>query len=258
VIHPALTKTMQQNICQWFDHGSGRIVLDLERQGFARLTEQLFGYHLLQLGWLDENQPMMVNSQLTHQFMLGQVERSETIDYLTASFEQLPLMTDTIDAVVLPHTLDFCQDPQQVLREVERILIPEGRVLISGFNPVSFSGIRRYLFRHNRQVPWNGHFVSYTRLQDWLSLLGFEVEMTEVQMFRPLLQNQRFMQKLEFMEKTGSRLWPRFGSVYLIRAVKRVSTLTPIKPVWKRRPRLLTPVVEPSTRGLSRSKELKN
>jgi hypothetical protein len=60
------------------------------------------------------------------------------------------------------------------------------------------------------------------------------------------------MQKLEFMEKLGSRLWPRFGGIYLIRAVKRVSTLTPVDSLWKRRPRLLSQVVEPTTRGVNR------
>jgi ubiquinone/menaquinone biosynthesis C-methylase UbiE len=175
-------------------------------------------------------------------------------NYLVGEPGKLPVLTDGIDAVLLPHTLDFCLDPQKVLLEVERVLIPEGKVIISGFNPVSLWGVVKTLKRKKTRVPWNAHFVSYTRLHDWLSLLGFDVEQTEVMMFRPPLENKAMMDKLEFMETTGSRVWPRFGGVYLIKAVKRVSTLTPIKPMWKRRPRLLSHVVEPTTRGFNRDK----
>ena len=247
-----LTKDLQAQICDWFLTATGDIVLQNERRAFERLTQQVFGFHLLQLGWLDDSRPMMVNSKLTQQILLGQQNRSETHGYLCGDFQQLPILTDSIDAVVLPHTLDFCRDPQQVLREVERILIPEGNCLIAGFNPMSLSGLGRSLMRKRKPMPWNGHFVSYTRLHDWLSLLGFSVEETEVMIFRPLLSNQKLMQKMQFLEKLGNRLWPRFGSVYMIRAIKRVSTMTPIKPVWKRRPRLLSHVVEPTTRGVNR------
>ncbi len=245
------TKDRQLNLCHWFEGDTARLLYDLEKQAFERLTGQVFGYHLLQIGWLDENAPMLTDSRLQNQTLLGPMTRSGLKNFVAADTEQLPVMTDSVDAVLLPHTLDFSSDPQNVLREVERVLIPEGRVIISGFNPTSLWGIQRFFLKKSRRMPWDGHFVSYTRLHDWLSLLGFDVEETEVSFYRPHFENPRIISRLSFLEKIGSRFWPRFGSIYMIKAVKRVSRLTPIKPAWKRRPRLLAQVVEPTPRGMN-------
>jgi ubiquinone/menaquinone biosynthesis C-methylase UbiE len=91
-------------------------------------------------------------------------------------FRQLPFAAHSIDLVVMPHVLEFRADPHQILREVERVLIPEGEVLITGFNPISIWGLRRALPNCPGHFPWNGHYLSVRRLKDWLQLLGFEVE----------------------------------------------------------------------------------
>jgi len=259
VISRSQTKGLPQQIAatdviDWFATDTGTSILAEEREAFARLAEQLFGFQLLQLGLLEREKPMLVDTGIKTQTLVGNFFSQSWENYLVAENDNLPVLTDSIDAVLLPHTLDFCLDPQKVLLEAERVLIPEGRLIISGFNPFSLWGIVKTIKRKSSAVPMNAHFVSYTRLHDWLSLLGFDVEKTEVLMFRPPLESTGVMHKLEFMEKLGSRIWPRFGGVYLIRAVKRVSTLTPIVPVWKRRPRLLSQVVEPSTRGVNRGK----
>lgn len=242
------------DIIDWFATNTGAGILAREREAFARLSEQLFGFQLLQLGVLDRYNPMLVDTRVKKQTLVDAFAFPAWKNYLVAENDNLPILSDSIDAVLLPHTLDFCVDPQKVLLEAERVLIPEGRLIISGFNPFSLWGIVKTIKRKSTTVPMNAHFVSYTRLHDWLSLLGFDVERTEVLMFRPPLESPGLMQKLEFLETLGSRIWPRFGGVYLIRAVKRVSTLTPVDPVWKRRPRLLSQVVEPSTRGVNRGK----
>ena len=245
---------MSEQLVDWFATQTGQLVLAQEKAIFEHLTGQVFGFQLLQLGLLDKDSPFLVNSRIQRQTVIGQTLYSGMHNYLAADIENLPILSDSIDALLLPHTLDFCRDPQQVLREVERVLVPEGRIVLSGFNPVSLWGMVGRFKRQKSSVPWNGHFVSYTRLHDWLSLLGFDVEETGVCMFRPPLENKKVMTRLEFLEKAGPRLWPRLGSVYMIRAVKRVSTLTPVKPIWKRRPRLLSQVVEPTTRGVNRGK----
>ena len=247
------TKKPHDEIVDWFSSQTGQSLLEQERQAFDRFTNQIFGFQQVQIGLLDEDSPMMADTPIKQQVLLDRQPRKGLQNYLVADSDHLPVLTESIDAVLLPHTLDFCVDPQQVLKEVERILIPEGKVVLSGFNPTSLWGMARRLKRTRRSVPWSGHFVSYTRLHDWLSLLGFDVEYTEVIFFKPPVDNQAIMNKLEFLEKIGPRLWPRFGSVYFIKAVKRVSTLTPIKPIWKRRPKLLSHVVEPTTRGLNRN-----
>lgn len=248
------TKPLSDELIDWFATETGHLLLKQEQAAFERLTSQIFGFQLLQLGILDNNSPIIVNTRVQRETLIGEQSQPGMHNYLAADHQSLPILSDSIDAVLLPHTLDFCRDPQQVLREVERVLVAEGKIVISGFNPVSLWGMLAKLKRNTSQVPWNGHFVSYTRLHDWLLLLGFDVEETEVFMFRPPMESSKIMQKLEFLEKIGPRLWPRLGSVYMIKAVKRVSTLTPVKPIWKRRPRLLSHVAEPTTRGVNRGK----
>jgi SAM-dependent methyltransferase len=145
----------------------------------------------------------------------------------------LPFASASVDAVVMPHTLDFAAQPQRVLREAERVLIPEGRLIVLGFNPFSTWGLMRGLMRR-RRVPWTGHQLGSARLIDWLDLLGFQLEMREWLLFRPPIraaQSRRF----DWVEGAGARWWPMLGGAYVIRAVKRLSLATPVRPRWKAR-----------------------
>jgi ubiquinone/menaquinone biosynthesis C-methylase UbiE len=158
--------------------------------------------------------------------------------------QHLPVASDSVDAVILPHTLDFASNPHQVLREVERALIPEGRVIIIGFNPFSLWGLWRLFGRWRGAVPWCANFVSYPRLNDWLTLMGFDVERADVMEFRPPTRASR----LESVERVGRRVWPMLAGIYAVRAVKRVSRVTPLQPRWARLRALQPRPVEPTVR----------
>jgi SAM-dependent methyltransferase len=221
----------------------------------ADLASGLFGYQLLQLGSLGPGQDYLAPCpvrQKTTVDVFGCVPGAE----LCARPEHLPIASASVDAVILPHTLDFADDPHQVLREAERVLIPEGRLLITAFNPWSLWGLWRLLrrpFRRGRgQLPWCGHFLSYPRLQDWLTLMGFDIEHIEVRVFRPPLRGESALKRLSFLERIGQRYWPMLAGVYVLQAVKRVSTLRPVGPVWRRAPALGRRAIEPSTRNLGR------
>lgn len=216
---------------QWFDTDLGKTVLEKESKELQQLAEKAFGYYLLEIGLLCHHPDYMQSSPI-RSFVRAGLCRDENSE-LVALPEQLPVATDYIDAVVLPHTLDFVLDPRQVLREVERILIPEGRVIITGFNPYSWWGLRRMIPGAARNLPWKGHFIPYARMQDWLSLLGFDVEETRTMLFGPPWKNAFLQQRFPRLDKIGQRFWPWFAGVYVIVAVKRVSTLTPIRPRWR-------------------------
>ncbi|MEJ2394408.1 MAG: methyltransferase domain-containing protein [Candidatus Thiodiazotropha sp.] len=162
----------------------------------------------------------------------------------------LPLASDSIDGVVLPHTLDFSSDPHQLVREVERVLIPEGKVLLSGFNPWSQWGVGRLFRRRSGSMPWCSHFFSQKRVQDWFSLLGFDLEEVAYLHYRPPIHNQMVMQKLAFLEPLGQQAWPMLGGVYVMQAVKRTTTMTPIRMNrWRMKKRVLPTAAEPTTRS---------
>jgi len=242
---------------EWYRQWPGELVSKAECKVLAELTGGLFGYHLVQLGSLGPGQDFLAQCPVRRHYVVDVCGGGGKVA-LCARPEQLPIAGDSVDAVILPHTLDFADDPHQVLREAERILIPEGRLLITGFNPWSLWGLwrllRRPFSRGSRALPWCGHFLSYPRLQDWLTLMGFDIERTDVRVFRPPLRREVALKRLAFLEPLGGRYWPMLAGVYVVQAVKRVSTLRPVGPVWQRAPALGRRVAEPTTRGVTRGR----
>jgi SAM-dependent methyltransferase len=137
-----------------------------------------------------------------------------------------------MDLVVLPHALEFSENPHAILREAHRILMPEGRLVITAFNPNSLWGLAQW-FNQRREFPWRGRFVSVHRLRDWLSLLDFEVAGGRFWAYAPPLQSQRWLERFAFMEKMGDRWWGVGGGVYMIEAIKRVQGVRLITPRWQ-------------------------
>jgi SAM-dependent methyltransferase len=151
---------------------------------------------------------------------------------LQCDFDALPFPNQSVDLVVLPHALELARDPHLTLSEVERVLVPEGRVMILGFNPASLWGLRQRVgegaqrFGIDRRgalfLPRAGEFLGYRRVRDWLRLLSFEVEAARFGCWRPPLRTQKWLDRTAWLERVGERWWPVLGAVYFIVAVKRV------------------------------------
>ena len=152
----------------WFATPQGQSLLVREQAFFDQSVADIFGFNALQLG-LPEHE-FLRNSRMPLHVMAGKEDGVQ----VRLEAEELPFECGSLDLVLLPHVLEFNAYPHQVLREVERVLMPEGHVLISGFNPRSLWGIRRAV-GSRVGYPWCGNFIALTRLKDWLALLGFEV-----------------------------------------------------------------------------------
>jgi SAM-dependent methyltransferase len=225
-------------------------MLRQEREAVAAIAPRLFGYQLVQLGLLGPDLEYLGACPIRSRTVVSPSPGASCgAVFVRGNPEQLPIAADSADAVVMPHTLDLASDPPQVLREVERVLIPEGRLVVIGFNPWSLWGLRR-LVGGRGSPPWSCHFISYPQLHDWLSLLGFAVERTDVLMFRPPVAHAGVLERLAFLDRQGPRLWPMLAGVYVVQAIKRVSTLTPITLPWRRRRLIRASAVEPSARGM--------
>jgi SAM-dependent methyltransferase len=148
---------------------------------------------------------------------------------------QLPLASQSIDLLALPHVLEFCPKPHAILREAERVLMPEGSVVISGFNPLSLWGAARALGWERRRYPGCGRYIGLLRLKDWLALLGFELDGGRFGCYAPPFSQRRWLERFGFMEKAGERWWPICGGVYVVRAVKRVAGMRLVMPAWRTR-----------------------
>lgn len=251
----------------WLKTPPGAYLLNWERAQFDQTVSDIFGYHALQLG-LPELDALMVN-RMPHKWLsletlppqppdhsangtrLGQTDQlgqtaggaasSRKVAFLTVS-GALPFPESSLDLVVLPHTLELGSDPHATLREVERVLVPEGRVVISGFNPVSLWGVGRRHYRAPNMgyvqppyLPGTSEFIGYWRLRDWLRLLNFEVESARFGCYRPAFGSQKWLDRFHWMDAAGERWWPIFGAVYFLGAVKRVHGVRLLEVGWKTR-----------------------
>ena len=246
----------RQRLRAWLTHLPGRWFQAEERAQLRAILPNLFGYHLLQLGDLYSKE-CLTSSRIPHCMVLDQWlqekppagERER--EGICGQPECLPIATDCLDTVVLPHTLEFTEQPHQILREVERVLIPEGHVVILCFNHWSLWLFWRLALGWRGRPPWCGRFIGQTRLKDWLQLLGFDIIDTQHYFFRPPLRHKGIMKRLRFLDYIGRRWAPIFGAGYLVVARKRVATLTPIKPSWRpKRSPLSSPELAGNSRGL--------
>ena len=221
-------------------------MLEWERVHVDAAVADIFGYHALQLG-TPELQSLHAN-RMPHQWLATEQLSPDRhllgqFPALLTDFSALPFPASSVDLLVLPHTLEFCADPHTTLREVERVLVPEGRVVICGLNPISLWGLRQKRDRVARKLgvgnlflPEGGAFIGYWRLRDWLQLLGFEVEVGKFGCYRPAVRSEKWLQRMEWMERMGERWWPILGSAYFLVAVKRVRGMRLMEPAWKSAP----------------------
>lgn len=229
---------------EWLASPQGRYVLDWEQEKYDQLVVDIFGFNAVQLGlpqfdFLRANRmPFRFNCDAA-----GAV-------CVRADLHHLPFANTSVDLVVLPHVLEFDASPHQILREVERVLVPEGQVVITGFNPYSLWGVRRKLRPRSAAFPWRGHYISVLRLKDWLSLLGFETQTGSFGCYAPAVTQEKWLRRWRFMELAGNRWWPIAGAVYFLQAIKRVHGMRLLTPAWrdrKARAKALLPAIQRKT-----------
>ena len=203
-----------------------------EAEHFDLMVADLFGYHAVQvgLGGVD----LLRNNRIPVRVRCDS-GGSRDVRMLLAEPEVLPFEANSVDLLLLPHVLEFAALPHQVLREVERVLVPEGRVIVSGFNPLSLWGVRRFAQRRNKHYPWEGQYLSVRRLKDWLKLLSFDVHGAHFGCYAPPLGQDKWLARCRFMDRIGKRWWPVCGGVYVLQAVKRVHGMRLIQPKWRTR-----------------------
>ena len=235
----------------WFSRLPGREIAQDQQAQLDRVLPNLFGYHLLQVGRLADLD-LLSKSRILHRNIVDLDDYGRCGNYpaVRGSATALPVESDSVDVVVLPHILEFEAQPHEALRESARVIVPDGHLLICGFNPWSLLGCWRYLRRHQQALPWRAQFLALGRVRDWLALLGFDVLSQDACFFKPPFSNEALLQRLDFLEKIGSRMPVNFSAAYLLVARKRVTTLTPVRPRWRRPRRRLVSVglVGPSAR----------
>lgn len=224
---------------EWLATPLGRYVLAWEQDCCDGLVADIFGYNAVQLGIAQAD--LLRANRMPFRFKAGAGEVA-----VENAFDALPFASASLDLVVLPHVLEFAANPHQVLREVERVLVPEGHVVIAGFNPLSLFGLRRLLAGSTGCAPWQGQYLSQRRLKDWLALLSFEAQGYSSGCFVPALDQERWLERMRFADRALERWWPMVGGVYVLHAIKRVHGMRLIVPKWDKKARAaaLAPVIQ--------------
>jgi len=217
---------------KWYQSPLGKALAEQECRVLSDVVPNVFGYHLLQVSnHMDSS--YLDDCLIRHKLIVDMDdENSSVLLNMRSDASKLAITSDSVDAVILQHTLDVDMAPHLVLREMERILVPEGKIVVLGFNPWSSWGMRHVTNLWHGRTPWKLRFISPSRIKDWLVLLGFEIENVETFFFRLPLTSPFIVRKSSFLDKLGGKAWPAFGAVYVMVAKKQVSTLTPIRPRW--------------------------
>tara|TARA_R110002073_G_scaffold25378_27_gene84286 strand:- start:4921 stop:5682 length:762 start_codon:yes stop_codon:yes gene_type:complete len=224
-----------QDVKDWFATPLGQQVLASEERVLEQLLPGFFGYHLLQLS--PQQAPLFSSSVIQHKLKLteGVENKLLTGDSLSADATELPFSEDSIDVVLLHHLLEFHHDPQKLLREVSRIALPMGQLVIVGFNPLSLWGACQPVGRLRNKAPWTGKFIPPGKLMDWLNLLNFKIDRAQYCLYGwPTLRSTSKLP--DFSQGLSRNANLPFGGIYIIVARKQVGSMIKVRPVWQRTP----------------------
>lgn len=231
-------------LMDWFSSPLGKDLLNKEAKAFEAVVMNLSSPTAVQLGPVIGD--YLASANAAHRIRLVD-HYCQGVDACVLS-EALPLNADSVNLMVLPHTLDYCIDARHVLREVHRVLMAEGKLVLLGFNPLSSWGVRRIA---SSSLPWSARFIRLGRVKEWLRVLGFEISGGSMLYYSPPTQNTTIHRACEWMEYAGDRWWPMLAAVYCLVATKREIGLTPIRPEWKLKTNLIPGFTEPVTRSIN-------
>lgn len=227
----------------WLESPSGRYLLAWEQAQCDRLVEDVFGFYAVQCGmpvleglrasriarrihaWSLRDGMPCATPRIADD-ALADAERPPA-GVRVEHFGELPFGAQTLDLLILPHVLESAPDPHAVLREADRVLRPEGRLVLTGLNPVSLWGARQLMPNWIAApfLPAHDQLIATPRLRDWLKLLSFETERIDHGCYRPACRTQAGLDRSAFLERAGDRWWPICGAVYALSAIKRVRAM---------------------------------
>jgi SAM-dependent methyltransferase len=215
----------------------GQALLNLEQGWIDAQVQDTFGYEAFQVG--PSRIDALRNNRILNRRRIS-LFAPKAADFavedqpeLVCAPTSLPIESESTDLLVLAHALEVCQDPHALVREADRILIPEGRLVVVGLNPMSLWSLHRPV-ASVRFPAAELHWISTGRLRDWCRLLDLSVEAGAMGMYRPICQTQRCLDRLVWMESAGARWWPGFGASYCITAVKRRAGMRLLSAKWKK------------------------
>jgi SAM-dependent methyltransferase len=221
---------------QWLTSPLGEALLVQESRVVEEALDGIFGEQCLQLGLWGDDKTFLRHARTQRTALIDSAPVGAALAAI-GDMHRLPIANDSIDCILLPHTLDFSDRPHAILREVHRVLRSDGHLIVLGFKTGGLWGLRR-LIPGAGIPPGAEHMISDRRLRDWLQLLDLRIHGINRYFFRWPLPGNRGASSPNW-ERRGQRLWPELAACYMLTAQKRVSTLTPVRPRWLRKPKVV-------------------
>jgi SAM-dependent methyltransferase len=239
-------ETLPTRLEEWLAGPLGRALLDAERAEVEQAFERVFGLQCLQVGSWGPEDLFLAHARTQRRALLS--ARAGVGAAVRAHDDALPLQSDSVDALILPHTLEYAEDPHAVLREAERVLTGEGTVVILGFEPLG-SWAARHRVSRGGFPPDLSRLLSERRVADWLKLLGFEVAPPRRFLYTLPMRRLQSGRLRDWLERGGRLLWPRLSAAYLLVARKHVYSMMPIRQRYRLRPAVIAGgLAQPSRR----------
>lgn len=235
-------------LADWLAGPLGSLLLREERAAVADSLECAFGLHCLQVGDWGGADAFLGSARTRRSALVATSPVPGAA--LVVDPAALPLQSDSVDVMLLPHTLEFAPDPHEVLREAARVLAGEGELVIVGFEPLGDWALRN-AFTRGGSPPGLVRTISAARLSDWLKLVGFEVGPAGRFLYAPPVAGLADGRLHRVFEAAGRRAWRRFSGAYLLHARKRVLTMTPVKLRQRVRTAVIGGLAEPAARRAS-------
>jgi len=225
---------MQSYCSSWYKSLSGQSSLDTLDDLCTDILSETFGYYAIEVGLLSGSHDLLQFSRIAAGFSItnNECQRFKSASVISKA-EHLPIATDNVDLVVASHVLELSQDPHQVLREIDRVLVPEGHCLLIGFNPFGISQLKRNLTSRISRKKNPQKMRSVPRVRDWFSLLGFEVLDVHYLGVRPPVKNKKVFDALNWLEKFGEFAGLMLANMYVIHVKKQIVAMRPHKKVWR-------------------------
>ena len=181
------------------------------------------------LGWEDQ----FIDCSLYKKFVIADTKArgcSESLK-IRSTANLMPIKTESIDMIILPHLLEFEHNQHHVLREIERILKPEGKLLILSFNPWRLHTHWQYFKSREKHDPWRGLFITRAKIIDWLKLLNFEIEAIAGFNFDISKAQSKHINDKGIIDSF-------YAAAYAVKAIKRRYHVIPLTPARARKFRL--------------------
>ncbi|WP_422137949.1 hypothetical protein [Endozoicomonas sp. ALC020] len=214
----------------WMQSGAGEFVLETERCHIEHELKYIFGYHAVELS-VSPTAALLSESQVSRNFQFHPLNSEPTSSLLLDPYHW-PIAPGSLDLVLLHHMVEVSDRPHRLLSEAGHTIIPGGKMMVVGFNPLSLCNIKRMILPGYRRLFSGVQFISPSRMKDWLTLLGFSVEKVIHGAYLFPSTHSAMGLKSELIEQRCRSWMLPFGSFYIIVATREVAGMTPIKPVW--------------------------